>query len=92
MAGTYTSAFPPRGFVQLTSLAAATALTKPDGAQRASIQAETQDVRWRDDGTNPTATVGMLLKANSTLDYAGDLTAIKFIEVTASAKLNIAFY
>lgn len=56
------------------------------------IQAESQNVRWRDDGVNPTASVGMVIVANDTLFYTGDFSAIKFIEVTGSAKLNIIFY
>jgi hypothetical protein len=49
-------------------------------------------VRWRDDGTDPTTTVGMNLAAGASLDYEGQLAAIKFIEVTASAKLNVAYF
>jgi hypothetical protein len=56
------------------------------------IIAETQAVRWRDDGTAPSATVGMPLPVNTPLIYDGDLTKIQFIEQTASAKLNISYY
>lgn len=82
----------PKGYQQITSLAAATALTVPSGATSATIVAETQDVRWRDDGTNPTATVGMLLPKGTQLQYSGNLAAIKFIETAASASLNISYY
>jgi hypothetical protein len=58
----------------------------------ALIVAETQSVRWRDDGVAPTASVGMLLATGVPLQYDGDLTNIKFIEQTASAKLNISYY
>lgn len=82
-----------KGYQQLTSLAAATALTVPAGTSFALINAETQDVRWRDDGTDPSATVGMLIAAGSTLQYeAADLAIIKFIQTAASAKLNISYY
>lgn len=88
------------GYQQITSLSAAANLTVPvlDSTglnQRptiAMITPETQGVRWRDDGTAPTATVGMPLAAGVTLQYDGDLTKIKFIEQTASAKLNISYY
>lgn len=80
------------GYLQITSLSSATGLTVPDNALVALIQAETQDVRWRDDGTDPTASVGMLIGAGSTLAYTGDLNEIAFIQVSASAKLNISFY
>ena len=56
------------------------------------ITPETNTVRWRDDGTNPTASVGMPLAAGVTLQYDGDLKKIKFIEQTASAKINISYY
>lgn len=80
------------GYQQITSLSAATGLTIPAGALVALIQAETQNVRWRDDGTNPTASVGMIIGAGSTLPYTGDLTAIKIIQTTASATLNVSYY
>lgn len=88
------------GYQQITSLSAAAGLTipqtTPDGLACkptfALIVAETQGVRWRDDGTNPTASVGMPLAAGVPLQYDGDLTKIKFIEQTASAKLNVSYY
>ena len=82
----------PKGYQQITSLAAATALTVPAGSAYAVITAETQAVRWRDDGTNPTATVGMPLAAGASFNYYGALSAIKFIEQTSSAKINIAYF
>lgn len=81
------------GYQQITSLAAATALTVPAGTAFALIVPETQAVRWRDDGTDPTSTVGMPLAAGTELQYdAMSLTRLKFIEQTASAKLNISYY
>lgn len=80
------------GYQQITDVSSAVGLTIPAGTTRALIQAQTQPVRWRDDGTNPSATVGMTLSVGSTLDYTGSLPAIKFIEVAASAVLNIAYY
>lgn len=82
----------PIGYQQITSLSAAVGLAVPAGARYATIVAETQAVRWRDDGTNPTTSVGMSLPTGVILDYSGDLAAIKFIEATASAKLNVAYY
>ena len=84
------------GYQQLTSLSSASSLTVPSGALRAYIACETQDVRFRDDGTNPTASVGQILpKAAAGANgmwYVGDLTKLKFIEVAASAKLNVTYY
>lgn len=88
------------GYQQITDLSSAIGLTvparTPEGlsakANFALIIAETQNVRWRDDGVDPTASVGMLLVAGTPFQYDGDLSKIKFIESTASAKLNISYY
>jgi hypothetical protein len=92
----------PKGFAQFTAVsgvltlgtsAPATGTTPiPDGAIKALIQPEAQDVRWTDDGTTPTATIGMLLKVNTVLEYEGDLAKFKFIETAASAKVNVNYY
>jgi hypothetical protein len=88
------------GYQQITSLSAAAGLTVPANDKAGNKQqptfaliiAEGKDVRWRDDGTAPTATVGMPLIVGVPLQYDGDLTNIKFIETAASAKLNISYY
>lgn len=80
------------GYQQITSLSASTGLTVPSTANYAVIYAETQAVRWRDDGVAPTASVGMPLAVNVMMTYDGDLKKIRFIEVTTSAKLNISYY
>ena len=84
----------PVNYEQLTSLSSAAGLTaaKYDGASAAVIQAEDQNVRWRDDGTDPTASVGMQLTAGNDIWYTGSFSAIKLIEETASAKLNVTYY
>lgn len=82
----------PKGYQQLTSLASAATLTVPSGATVALIQAEGQAVRWRDDGTSPTASVGMLISSGETVPYSGSLSAFKVIETAASAKLNVSYY
>lgn len=67
-------------------------VTIPPGARAALIQAETQNVRWTDDGSAPTASRGMRLFKDSSVSYAGKLRAIKVISETAGAKLNVSFY
>ncbi len=50
-------------------------------------------VRWRDDGTAPTAAIGMTMAvADAPLLFSANLGALRFIEQTAGAKLNVAFY
>jgi hypothetical protein len=80
------------GYQQITLLSASTALTVPLGATLAVIIPESQAVRWRDDGTAPTGSVGMPLAIATTLSYDGDLSRIRFIEQAASAKLNVSYY
>lgn len=90
------------GYQQITSLSAATGLTVPTiipnggGLSQkptiALITPEAQAVRWRDDGTDPSATVGMPLAVGVTLQYDGDLSRIKFFEQTSAAKLNVSYY
>ena len=88
------------GYQQITDLSSAAGLTVPavDKAGNkiqptmALIICETQNVRWRDDGTDPTGSVGMPLTVGTALQYDGDLTKIKFIQQSASAKLNISYY
>lgn len=82
----------PKGYQQLGTLSSAIGLTVPAGARVALIQAEAQIVRWRDDGTNPSATVGMPIAAGDTILYNGDLSAIKFFEAAGGAKLNVSYY
>ena len=88
------------GYQQLTSLSSSTGLTVPQkdlnglagSATFAVIRCETQAVRYRDDGTAPTASVGMPLAVGDVLEYDGDLNKIRFIEQAASAKINILYY
>lgn len=81
------------GYQQLTSLSGATGLTVPAGTALALCIPETQAVRWRDDGTNPTSSVGQPVAVGAELRYDGaGLAALKFIEQAASAKLNVVYY
>ena len=82
----------PLGFQQITGLSAAKSLTVPTGATYAIISPGAQAVRWRDDGTAPTATVGMPIAVGTNFTYSGSLAAIQFIEQTASAVLNVSYY
>ncbi len=63
----------PIGFEQSTSrlhVPAATATTK--------LTAGLSDVRWRDDGTAATPTVGHLLSAGKSVWYFGDAKKLRF--------------
>jgi len=88
------------GYQQITSLSAAAGLTVPvvdaNGLAVkptiAIITPEAAAVRWRDDGTDPTGTVGMPLASGVTLQYDGDITKIRFIQQAPGAIINISYY
>jgi len=88
------------GYQQITSLASAVGLTPPatdrSGLRQmptiALITPLTGNVRWRDDGVDPTASVGMPLAAGVTFQYDGNLKSIKFINNGGTAELNISYY
>ena len=75
-----------------TAAGSATGLTPPAQAIEAFIVCTGQTVNWRDDGTNPTASVGMPLAVNVGFPYTGNLSAIKLIQTTATATCNIEYY
>lgn len=85
----------PCGYQQISaaSLASAQSLTVPAGATWALIQVDTASVRWRDDGTAPTAAVGVALAPGiAPWLYQGNLAAIQFIALSGSPVLNISYY
>lgn len=87
----------PLGYCQLTSLAAAKHFSDcsggvPTGANMAYVEAESQAVRYRDDGTAPTASVGMPIPSGGAILYVGTLSAVQIIEQTSAAKINVLFY
>jgi len=60
---------------------------------RLLMQCTAQDVRWTDDpDVDPSATVGMLMKADTLYEYSGDLSKIRFFQAAATAILNIVYY
>jgi hypothetical protein len=89
----------PLGFCQIPALTLAsavklsTACNIPAGATMAYLQAETANVRYRDDGQAPSSSVGSLvLSGNPGLFYNGSLGALQFIGASGSPVLDVAFY
>lgn len=69
----------------------------PAKAKRVYITCETDAIRWRADGTDPTDSEGHPLAANASISFTGAnyrslLESIKFIRVTADAALKITYY
>jgi hypothetical protein len=59
----------------------------------AEIRVSTANANWRDDGTAPTASVGMpMLSTDPLFEYAGALQNIQFIAQTGSPVLNVSYY
>jgi hypothetical protein len=89
------------GYARYTTTTPAFALTAtpaegvalPAGTKAVALQAETADIRYRPDATNPTTTVGHLIKAG---DAPFLLTArvqqLRFIQASAGAILHVTFY
>ena len=65
----------------------------PTGATYALMQAETQSIRWRDDGVAPTSSIGMLLASGISVWLRSlDLSAVQIIRTVAGGITNISFY
>jgi hypothetical protein len=84
------------GFEQITIEATAKVLTAAEykNAQKASISVETADIRYRLDGTAPTATIGKLAEDGDEiiLESAEDIKNFKAIRTgSVSAVLNIDY-
>ncbi len=85
----------PLGYTQLTTVGTAGGVglgTIPANSRIVLIQAEAQNIRWTDDGSAPTASVGMILVANSTLIYSGPMSSVKLIQVAGGGIVNLTFY
>jgi hypothetical protein len=89
------------GYAQYTAAAGvrkfadtpATGAKAPDNAYECIITVEAQNIRWRDDAQNPTATVGMLLKpTDPPFSFEGDLDNFRWIEAVAGAIVNVSYY
>ena len=80
----------PTGYAQVTSLASA--IDCPVPGRIVYLVAESQGIRIRDDGTDPTTTIGFLIPAGSCFRYVGDTSKLRIIEAAASATLNVLGY
>lgn len=96
----------PRGYAQSVAVDAATLISSltftppgenaqagiPRGTQLLLIQPQTQAIRWRDDGTAPTAAVGYPLAVGAELRYTGAMAALQVISQVAGAIVNVVAY
>lgn len=89
------------GWEVLTVSTSAVTLT-PGTAKHALIRVTGAPVRWRADGTAPTATVGMFADINQFIEfmevhdtYSGILRSIQFVRDTSAgsdASLEVAYF
>jgi hypothetical protein len=78
--------------VTVASSLATVATQVTAGARQVIVQADGQDVRYRLDGTNPTAAVGVLIKNGTSQAFnMTDAAAAKFIQVSATAVINATY-
>lgn len=56
------------------------------------FQPETNGVRWRADGKDPTASDGFLAVVNTVTKFTGDLSKLRFIQDGAGATLQISVF
>lgn len=69
-----------------------TTLAVPAGATLAEICIEGGSVRYRDDGTAATATLGIPVAAGACFSYAGPLAALSFTAQSGSPTLDVSYY
>jgi hypothetical protein len=85
--------YTPQGYEQITNLTTAVGFSSiPGAAKYAFVTVSGANVRYRDDGTAPTSSLGMPVPVGSQLQYSGTLSAIEFIQESTGAVLDIAFY
>jgi hypothetical protein len=82
------------GTFQTITPSISTELTIPSGAKMAEVGVEVAPIRWRDDDTDPSATVGHLVQPGTTLIIVGSyrMAAIEFIDVSAASTLSVSYY
>jgi hypothetical protein len=84
------------GYRQSTSLSTSSAIALPSvpSGQVGSflLSVEGSGIRWRDDGTAPTSSVGQPVAAGQALCYGNDAHAVQVIGQTAGATIDVTYY
>ncbi len=80
-------------YEKINDLSTAKGLNVPAGATMAWLQAETSNIRYLLDGSTPTATGGLVMRATEPpIELQCELAPAKFIQEAAGAKLNIVYF
>ncbi len=64
----------------------------PNGTTKLLIQCAAQAIRWRDDGTAPTSSVGYPLATGVDLVFTGNFAQLRLIAQSAGAVVNMVAY
>ncbi len=84
--------FQALGYQQITPTVA-TPLTIPTGGPRwALICVDTTAVRYRDDGTAPTSSVGQPIASGQCVAYSGPMGSFQVIQQSSGAIVNVSYY
>lgn len=91
--------FRSAGYCQITSLSGAVALVTASCSTGsvppvafAEICVSGAPIRYRDDGTNPTASIGVPVGAGVCFQYSGNIASLTMIQQSAGAKVDVLFY
>lgn len=90
----------PDGYCQITVLTSAVNLVTascstgsvPAQGIVAEICVSGQAIRYRDDGTAPTASIGIPVAAGTCFQYAGNIAKLSVIQQSATATVDASFY
>jgi len=84
------------GYQQATSLSTSVAANLPSvpsgGVGSFLLSVESAGVRWRDDGTDPTSSVGQPVAAGQALCYGNDPHTVRIIGQTGAPTINVTYY
>lgn len=92
------AALVPKGYFRGTSITTSSSLATiigtaiPAGSTAVLLQAETQNIKWRDDAGAASSTNGMILADGQMFFYNGSLANLRFIQAASGAILHISFY
>jgi hypothetical protein len=87
----------PKGYYQasvstVVDLATAIGASIPSGARGVWITPESAGIRFRDDGTDPTASVGQPVAPDQSWPYIGTLSALKLVAKAGTVTVNFLFF
>ncbi len=87
------AAMEPLGYIQVALTAGVPyAISPPEGARMVLLKPEGADMRYRDDGVAPTASIGMPVADGESLLYDVKLTQLQITGQAAGCICNLSYY